>query len=227
MLSVIVPAYNAKDFLEQTIASLFKTTKNDFELIIIDDFSPDLRVKKFIQELNSPQVRITKIFNIEHKWTNYNWNLGVQLAQGEYIAILNSDITLSKDWDTYLMGLLKTSTIACPTEKGKGHLDPVIAKIDPNMIKGACFMFKKEDIGKLFPIPPVLKHWCGDNILADRANQVRGVSFCDEAIIQHFASSSAKTIDPTLYKRRILHDLESYHRLSDRNMKVIIDSITF
>lgn len=232
-LSVVVPTYNAKEYAEQMLASLFATTKNDFELIIIDDCSPDPEMKPFIEGLESPQVKITKLINPEHKWTNYNWNLGVRLSNGEYIAILNSDIVLSKDWDEPLIKLLDECTIACPTEiktgkdeKGKDktfkqHIHPLVAEVDPDMINGSAFMFKTADVNKLFPIPPSLKHWCGDNWLADMANSVRGVKFADNSTFKHFYSRSSVTLNREQYVQRVLMDLDSYEQISDRNMNPI------
>lgn len=232
MLSIVVPTYNAKDKLELMIASLFATTESEFELILIDDCSPDLETRKFIEDLESPQVTITKIFNPEHKWTNYAWNLGALIAKGEYIAILNSDIILSKGWDTPLIKSLADCTIACPYEiltnnqkTFRQGLHPLIAKCDPGMIKGAAFMFKKADYSKLFPIPQSLKHWCGDNWLADGANQILGVKFVDGSTIKHFGSVSSKTLPQELYMRRILQDMEQYEHISDKSLRPIKEEL--
>jgi glycosyltransferase involved in cell wall biosynthesis len=228
MLSVVVPVYNAKEYVEQMIASLFATTKSDFELIIIDDFSTDSAVKEFIEGLESPEVNITKIFNTEHKWTNYNWNLGVRLSNGEHVAILNSDIVLSKDWDVPLIEALQEATIACPIEiksnkekTFKQELHPLVAQVDSQMINGSAFMFKMEDVNKLFPIPFNLKHWCGDNWLADMANSVRGVKFAHDSTFKHFSSRSAITIPREQYVNRVMTDLDEYEKLSDRSMEPI------
>lgn len=230
-LSIIIPVYNAKVFLETTLLSLFATTKSEFELILLDDFSyPETR--DFVAGLESPSVEIRKVLNVEHKWCNYNWNLGVVLAKGDYIAILNSDIALSDGWDLPLIDALNTCTVACPYEikskDGKNYkftLDPVIKRIDPGMIKGACFMFKASQKQEMFPIPQSLKHWCGDNWIADRANQLQKVKFVEGSFIRHAGSVSSKTVKPFEYKTRILQDLDEYEKLSDRRMKIIKDKI--
>lgn len=235
MLSIVLPTYNAPDYLEQTVKSIFETTASDFELIVIDNASTDPKVRPFLEGLSSPQVEITKIFNTENYWVNYSWNLGAKLAKGEYVAILNSDIILSKNWDLPLIKLLQDCTIACPLELKSNdektflqELHPLVAEIDPKMINGACFMFKKEDVSKLFPIPSQIKHWCGDNWLADHANDVRGVKFAspqDKSTIKHFVTRSGATLDPFKYKTRILRDVEEYERVSDRNMKKLKERI--
>jgi glycosyltransferase involved in cell wall biosynthesis len=230
-LSIILPTYNAVDYLENTIVSIMQATQSEFELIVLDDFS-QRETREFVEGLESQEVPITKVLNVEHKWTNYNWNLGVTLAKGDYIAILNSDIILSPGWDLKLIEALDSCVIACPyevkTNKEKTYLQdlhPLVRKVDPHMIKGSCFMFKASDKNHLFPIPPQLKHWCGDNWLADIANQIGGVKFVEGAYIKHFASASAKTLPQGEYKQRILLDLEAYEKISDRKMKLIKDTL--
>lgn len=230
-LSIVIPVYNAKDYFEQTLASVLATTKSEFELIILDDFS-EPEVRDYLRSLESPNIPIRKIFNAKHQWTNYNWNLGAILAEGDYIAILNSDILLSDGWDLKLIKGLESATITCPYTLKQNEektylqdLHPLVRGIDPKMINGAAFMFKAKDKEKLFPIPPRLKHWCGDNWLADIANQLQGVQFIKGVTIKHFISQSAKTIPAQEYKNRILMDLEAYEQMSDRNMTPIKDTI--
>lgn len=235
-LSIVVPVFNARVYLENMIASVLATTKSNFELILIDDCS-DTPTREFVKNLTSDTVPIHFILNVEHKWTNYNWNLGVILAEGDYVAVLNSDIVLSDGWDLELISLLADCTIACPLTIKDGEdesgnkrtfvqaLHPLVKQIDPNMINGAAYMFKKVDQHSMFPIPPELKHWCGDNWIADRANEIRGVKFADKAFIKHGISASASTLRPFDYKVRILADLEAYEHISDRDMKPIKDTI--
>lgn len=234
ILSIVMPTYNALDYTKQTVESIFATTKTLFELIIIDNCSTDGVTKEWLEQIESPQVTITKIFNVKNYWVNYAWNLGAQIAKGKYVATLNNDIILSDSWDTKLIKLLDSGkAIACPTElkedkDGKKFLQeihPFVRETDPNMINGACFMYKKEDIKDLFPIPPELKHWCGDNWLADRANGRGGVGFDHSATFKHFVTRSGSTVDPEVYHNRVLQDIEAYERISDRNMKKIKERI--
>lgn len=221
-LSVVIPVFNSRDSLLETLNSVINNTKNLNEIILVDDHSRN-KTQTLIKNFRA-LVRVIKVRNQKHSWTNHSWNIGVQLASSDYIAMLNSDITLSKDWDEYLIKILAKKTMACPSEAVRGkiiQLDPVIEQIDPGMIKGACFMFKKKDRHKLFPIPAVLVHWCGDNYVADRANELKGVGFSKKAIIRHSASTSASLINPKAYQRRIIEDIKTYQLLSGRDMSLI------
>jgi len=224
-LSVVVPVYNAVDHLKNMLTSLVATTAKLKEIIIVDDHSDSI-TEDFIASIRTPlNIRITKTRNPEHQWTNRSWNVGVSLAQCEYVAVVNSDIVFSNLWNIYLMSALKSATIACPMEKVGGkltRLDPVIEKNDPDMIKGACFMFKRSDLHSLFPIPPYLVHYCGDNVLADRAKALDGVSFSADCFIEHAVSQSGKLIDRKLYNEITRRDVERYQDYFDRDMSDIL-----
>ena len=51
MISIIIPAYNAADYLAQTIESVLNQTYSDFELILIDDGSTD-RTREIIKAVS-------------------------------------------------------------------------------------------------------------------------------------------------------------------------------
>lgn len=52
MISIIIPAYNAADYLAQTIESDFDQTYSDFELILIDDGST-VRTREIIKDYHA------------------------------------------------------------------------------------------------------------------------------------------------------------------------------
>lgn len=230
-LSVVIPVFNAKLSLVQTLISISENTDNLYELVIVDDYS-DEDTQKFIASIGTNgNFRVTKTRNPSHSWTNASWNIGVKLATGDYIAVLNSDIVLSPHWDTNLISMLdkKHCTIVCPLEQiGSKQitLDPLIEKVDPHMIKGACFMFRRQETRKLFPIPEELTHWCGDNYLADRANEQNGVTFCAGATITHAITQSGRLIDRKLYNETVYNDVIRYQNLSGRNMTLVLEQIT-
>lgn len=232
-VSVVIPVFNSLNTLQKTIQSVLNNSDHLFELVLVDDFS-DQPTQDFINSLQLDpklEVRVTKTRNPKHSWTNASWNMGVRLATGDFIAVLNSDITVSPHWDTNLISMLdkKHCSIACPLEQRGSKqitLDPIIEKVDPHMIKGACFMFRRQETKKLFPIPQELTHWCGDNWLADRANEARGVAFCAGAIITHAITQSGKLIDKKLYHQITYNDVIAYQTLSGRDMSLVLKEIT-
>ena len=87
-VSVIMPVYNGEKFVGEAIESILNQTFSDFELIIIDDASTDGTlevVRKF------PDGRIRIIRNHENIGIARSRNKGLREAQGEYIAVHDSD----------------------------------------------------------------------------------------------------------------------------------------
>jgi len=92
-VSVIVPNYNHALYLKQRIESILIQTYQDFELILLDDCSTDNSRDVLNLYKDHPKVRQT-VFNDQNSGSTFKqWNKGVELAQGEYIWIAESD-----DW---------------------------------------------------------------------------------------------------------------------------------
>lgn len=92
-VSVIVPNYNHAKYLNLRIDSILNQTFQDFELIILDDYSTDNSCEVIEQYRNNPRVSYI-VYNTENSGSTFKqWNKGIDLAQGEYIWIAESD-----DW---------------------------------------------------------------------------------------------------------------------------------
>jgi glycosyltransferase involved in cell wall biosynthesis len=92
-ISVIVPNYNHAAFLERRIESILSQTCNDFELILLDDFSTDTSREILESYQSNPKVSHLVFNNRNSGSTFIQWQKGVALASGEYIWIAESD-----DW---------------------------------------------------------------------------------------------------------------------------------
>lgn len=89
-VSVIMPVYNAAQFVEEAIASVIHQTMDDWELIVIDDCSKDDSFSKALQAADG-EPRIQVLCNTENHGVSTTRNRGIELAKGEYIAFLDSD----------------------------------------------------------------------------------------------------------------------------------------
>ena len=111
-VSVIVPNYNHANYLQQRIDSILNQTYQDFELILLDDCSTDNSRELLSEYANHPKVTYC-IFNKENSGSTFKqWNKGIELAQGEYIWIAESDDWAEPEFLTTLVHLLDTQTQA-------------------------------------------------------------------------------------------------------------------
>lgn len=96
-ISVIVPVYKVEQYLPQCIDSILAQTFTDFELLLIDDGSPD-NSGRICDEYAAWDFRI-RVFHKENGGVSSARNLGLDNARGEWIAFVDSD-----DWidDKYL-----------------------------------------------------------------------------------------------------------------------------
>jgi glycosyltransferase involved in cell wall biosynthesis len=90
-VSVIVPSYNHAQYLEERIESILNQTYADFELILLDDVSPDNSAEILHKYKNHPKVSHCIINEENSGSTFYQWNKGMSLAKGELIWIAESD----------------------------------------------------------------------------------------------------------------------------------------
>ena len=88
-ISIVMPVYNAMDFLEKSIQSLANQTFDDLELICIDDGSTDGSFE-YLNELKQSYPFI-KIFQQQNQGPGKARNKGMENAVGEYIGFLDSD----------------------------------------------------------------------------------------------------------------------------------------
>lgn len=93
-LSLIVPIYNAENYIEKCIISICEQTLEKFEIILIDDCSPDnsLNIAKKIIDNYPNRKSDTKIIKLnENKGVAFVRKYAFDIARGVYIASLDSD----------------------------------------------------------------------------------------------------------------------------------------
>ena len=86
--SVIVPIYNVEEFLERCIDSILQQTFDDYELLLVNDGSPDNSAYICRKYLNNDKV---KYFEKENGGLGDARNYGIKRACGEYLVFVDSD----------------------------------------------------------------------------------------------------------------------------------------
>lgn len=85
-ISVIIPTYNRKHTLSRAISSVFSQTLKPFEIIIVDDGSTD-GTKEWLSKIY-PKIQT---INQSNSGVSMARNVGIKIAKGDWIALLDSD----------------------------------------------------------------------------------------------------------------------------------------
>ena len=111
-ISIIIPIYNVELYLQRCVDSLLKQTYRDFELILVDDGSPD-RCGVICDEYAAADPRISVIHKQNGGLSDAR-NAGLAIARGEYIAFVDSDDWVAPDYlERLFTALTETSADIC------------------------------------------------------------------------------------------------------------------
>ena len=95
LVTIIIPAYNASDYISKCVDSVLRQNYRNTEIIIIDDGSTD-ETYRIIQEYRGIDSRIN-CFHYENHGVSSARNIGLQHAKGKYIVFVDADDTLPYD----------------------------------------------------------------------------------------------------------------------------------
>lgn len=89
-VSVIIPNYNHAQFVEKRIETVLNQTYQDFEIILLDDASTDHSVQILNKFVSNPRIKV--VLNEKNSGSAFRqWQKGLELAQGKYLWIAESD----------------------------------------------------------------------------------------------------------------------------------------
>jgi GT2 family glycosyltransferase/glycosyltransferase involved in cell wall biosynthesis len=176
MVSIIMPVYNALHLAKKCFKSIIERTRWPYELIIINDASPDKEVENWLLEIGHEDfdVEAFKNFEIVTNSSNRGFaatvNRGMRMAKGKYVCLMNSDVIVTENWATKMVIALEsdpshvivnpatnnTALIDIPMVPGKSYLDMNRAlersstrEYPEIMPTGFCFMFRKNLVKKI------------------------------------------------------------------------------
>lgn len=160
LTSIIIPSYNEQDFLQECIYSIKQHTTTPYEIIVVDNGSID-------GTLDYSQREDITLISLPH---NVGFptacNLGLSIACGDALLLLNNDVQVSQNWLTNMLKCLYSShdigVVGPTTNYASGkqqvnipftNLADMAAELnqpDPrkwekvDRIVGLCFLFRRE-----------------------------------------------------------------------------------
>ena len=166
-----MPSYNCSKFIKKTIESIQCQSYTNWELIIVDDKSTDNSVEK-IKELKGDDSRIKLYCQPQNKGAAQARTKAIELAQGDYIAFLDSDDLwlpnkLEKQLEfmqkhNYLFSCTKYQEIS-EDEQSMGDIIKVLPKSNYNQVLKTCpignstVMYNAKELGT-FEVPDIKRN---------------------------------------------------------------------
>ena len=179
-LSIIILNYNVRYFLELCVISVQNAIQNlDAEIIVVDNNSSDESCA--MMKNRFPNIKL--IENKENSGFPKGNNIGVDVAQGKYICILNPDTVVAEDTFEKILNSkycnLKSGIIGCKLIDGTGNFLPESKRGVPtpfvaftkifglykihSKLNTAGVVSKPCGYQAAYPILKPLLFWCGDN----------------------------------------------------------------
>jgi glycosyltransferase involved in cell wall biosynthesis len=109
IVSIIIPVYKVENYLHRCIGSILNQTYRDFELILIDDGSPD-NCGLICDEYAAKDERI-RVIHQENHGAAAARNKGLDHAKGNYIAFCDSDDLVAPQWLEHLLNASSPDTL--------------------------------------------------------------------------------------------------------------------
>lgn len=125
LVSIIIPVYNAQEYLDDCIKSVLGQTYKNFEVILIDDGSLDksLKICNGYSEWDNRIIVIHK----ENGGVSSARNMGLDVAKGDYILFVDSDDYIAEDYIESHINF-DADVVVSGTEKSGAYLKNEILK---------------------------------------------------------------------------------------------------
>ena len=107
-VTFIVPMYNVEKYIEKCIQSIRNQSISDIELILVNDGSPD-QSGMIADNLSAQDSRI-QVIHTGNSGVSSARNIGIDVAEGEYIVFVDGDDYLHRDYAKYMLSLAKESS---------------------------------------------------------------------------------------------------------------------
>ena len=107
MISVILPVYRVEKYIDACIRSVLAQNYRDFEIILVDDGSPDDSSQIAEELLKKDGKVLYQIIHTENRGVSAARNTGIAAAKGDYLVMVDSDDVLSPSFLSEYAGMLK------------------------------------------------------------------------------------------------------------------------
>lgn len=146
-LSIIVPVYNQEELIIRALNSI--PTRDDIEVIIVDDCSTDKTYENCIEWIQEHKEHDIKIYRLEeNKGLGNAKNVGFNLAKGEYVNQLDSDdYLITEEYEKVIEELDGTDMVYCDIKINSGDIFHLSKETQSQYCSGCARFIKREFLG--------------------------------------------------------------------------------
>jgi GT2 family glycosyltransferase len=231
--SIIIPSYNGLELLKECIEAIRKYTPEKYEIIVVDNGSEDRTTKYCLRE----KIRLISL--PKNKGFPAACNLGLKVATGDALLLLNNDVIVTHNWLSNMLSCLYSSDrigIVGPYTnyasgrqlKDSGYTDlsqfhEIAAEANKrnpelwvplNRLVGLCFLFKRELMNKIGLLDEQFTpgHYEDD----DYCYRARLAGFelvlAGDVIVHHHGSTSFNKVDKKLLAKTVHRNHKKFVR---------------
>ena len=206
MVSIIIPYYNRPKKLERCLRSILDQTCTDFEVVIVDDYSP----KPLVLDIDD---RVQVYRNEKNLGPGFSRNVGLKNSKGNYVAFLDSD-------DYWHNDFLRNTMKAFIDNKNIVMVCSQVVEVDEN---GHIFKRRRNDKFEVTQILPYIlqygRPWCTSSCLWDASHAKKNGLWIDSRNWEDYvfdvsiavANNKIKTLKDTL----VYYDASGDYKLSN------------
>lgn len=234
-ISVIVPVYKVEKHLSRCIDSILNQTFRDFELILIDDGSPDSSGKICDQYSNSDERVFA--FHQENRGASASRNLGIEKSKGKYLLFVDSDDYLEPNYietlyenrtDLTICGIIKEnengiifSSVEYESRQFENIIDYGFLFKSSEIYSPYCKLFLSSLIKENNIMFPLGIQWGEDGVfIADYLEYVKSVKFLDYKGYHYVRNAGEKTLSTTL-RLDVLDDVKNTREYCMKKIELI------
>ena len=207
IISIIVPVYNAQNYIEKCLNSILNQDIKDFEIIVVNDASDDDTIN--ILKNYAKNKQIVLINNEENLGTGESRNKGILFARGKYIGFVDNDDWVEKNYFSSMVKKMEEeNSDICVSLKIKNHKGRFSKThlLNPTNLKEIVFVQRTAPWAKVIRKEFLIKN----NIKFDKT---RGEDICP-AFLSAYLAKKISYVDNTKYHCNIRQGSISRRKIS-------------
>jgi len=140
LISIVILNYNGKKFLTDCIESIKLETNHEYEIIVVDNASPDNSGRE--SAIKYPECKF--ILNERNLGVPEGLNIGIKNSSGEFIVLMNNDVKVTRGWLDNFLDAYKNNGHALYQPKFLKMINPEILDGTGDMINIFGFGFARD-----------------------------------------------------------------------------------